>query len=233
MFARNMYVAFDIETTGLIGTTNPWPEVTCAATRLVDGNTLDVRTWHSDYAAIMSHDTINELLAYLWECYLRNIVVVTFNGAGFDFNVLYGITKNPLAKQLASGHCDLMYQFAVAHGYFASLQSFCDGIGIEGKTGKAVDAIAMWETDKDEVLKYCENDVRALGDVYAHVLATGGAKRQTKRGTITFSSFELDDRGRLMTVAMAAERVVQNMVPDQSWMKDPPNLLNTVAWIWN
>ena len=85
--------------------------------------------------------------------------------------------------------------------------------------------------DKDEVLRYCENDVRALGDVYALTAARGGCKRKTKRGNTTFAAFPLVE-GALISVAAAAARVVKDEVPDTSWMKDPPDLLASVAWIW-
>ena len=225
-----MYCAFDIETTGLIED-GVYPDVTCAATRLVDGDET-VTSWHSDYAPTMTAATMNELLEYLWEQHLRGVTIVTFNGAGFDFRVLFEHTHNELARRLAALHCDVMYQFAVEHGYYASLQSFCEGAKIEGKTGKGVDAIDMWaHGDRDEVLRYCENDVRALGDVYAHIKARGGSKRKTKRGTQTFAAFETVG-GALMTVAAAAARVAKDEVPDTSWMKDPPDLLASVAWIW-
>lgn len=227
-----MYCAFDIETTGLIEEGKPAPDVTCAATRLVCDGVETVKSWHSAYADTMTVETMNELIEYLWEQDLRGVTVVTFNGAGFDFRVLFEHTRNERTRQLAAHHCDLMYQFAVEHGYYASLQSFCEGAKIEGKTGKGVDAIDMWaHGDKDEVLRYCENDVRALGDVYAHTKARGGCKRKTKRGTLTFAAFTIED-GALMSVAVAAERVVKDEVPDTGWMKDPPDLLASVAWVW-
>ena len=227
-----MYCAFDIETTGLFEEGKPAPDVTCAATRLVRDGVETVKSWHSDYADTMTVETMKELLEYLWEQHLCGVTVTSFNGAGFDFRVLFEHTRSERARRLAAVHCDVMYQFAVEHGYYASLQSFCEGEGIKGKTGSGVDAIDMWaHGDKDEVLRYCENDVRALGDVYAHTAARGGCKRKTKRGNTTFAAFALVE-GALMNVGAAAAKVVKDEVPDTSWMKDPPDLLASVAWIW-
>lgn len=224
------FVAFDIETTGLIVPGAPWPEVTCAATRLCSENDVEVRRWHSDYAQVMLPTTINEMLDYLMDCHRKSITIISFNGASFDFQVLYGITGNVIAQRLASAHTDIMYQFLVTHGYTTSLQSFCDGIGMPGKTEKAVESIMMWATgDKERVLQYCENDVKVLGDVYTHILANGGARRRTKRGTTTFATFGFD---KLWTVAVAADRAATGSTPDQSWMKNPIDLLDGVSWIW-
>lgn len=229
------YVAFDIETTGLYEN-GVAPGITCAATRLVDG-TVDVsRSWHSDYASVMTADTANAYIEYLCALQADGVTVVSFNGGAFDLKVLFDLTNNPRVRELAARHCDVMYQFLVENGYFASLQSFCEGAGIAGKTGAGVDAIAMWaEGDKDEVLSYCINDVRVLGDVYAHILENSGSKRQTKGGKTRFVHFTLENNA-LLSVAKAAKRVIDGDVPCTKWMTknggDAPDMLAGVKWIW-
>lgn len=229
------YVAFDLETTGLYEA-GVRPDITCGATRLVDGP-LDVsRSWHSDYADVMTVATANEYIEYLCQLQETGVAVVSFNGANFDLRVLFDLTGNPKVRQLAAHHCDVMLQFFVEAGYRASLQSFCEGAGIDGKTGAGGDAVKMWADGKyQQVLDYCINDVRALGDVYAHIRANGGSKRRTKAGKIRFCHFTLEDKA-LLSVAKATKRVLENDVPCTKWMTknggDAPDMLEGVRWIW-
>lgn len=229
------YVTFDLETTGLYEN-GVRPDITCGATRLVDGPLVVTRTWHSDYANVMTVATANECIEYLCQLQEAGVTVVSFNGADFDLRVLFDLTGNPDLRRLAAHHCDVMYQFFVEAGHRASLQSFCEGAGIAGKTGAGVDAVKMWAEGKhQQVLDYCINDVRALDDVYTHILANGGSKRRTKAGKIRFCHFTLEDKA-LLSVAKAAKRVIRGDVPCTAWMTrgggTAPDMLGSVRWIW-
>ena len=164
------HVAFDLETTG-IDLDND--DITCAATRAVDEHGTTIRIWHSNMAATISVTTLVELIDYLDRCTQLGMVVVTFNGAKFDFAML---AKKVAAfpetvakvKRLAADHHDIMLQFATEHGYFASLDSFAIGCGLEPKTWDGKAAAEAWASGdiraKKKVLAYCGEDVRCLSD---------------------------------------------------------------------
>lgn len=94
------YVAFDIETSGLLEAGKETPRVTCVVTmrmHLVRDGKFDLesaRRWHEDLheeGAFMSVATLQELICYLTSNEREGFVPLTWNGANFDFRVLYQI----------------------------------------------------------------------------------------------------------------------------------------------
>ena len=127
-----------------------------------------------NYESSATQQDLISLLDYL----CSQDIVVTFNGAHFDFKVLYYCTLDTRAIVLAQKHLDICFCFAVDKGYFTSLNSFMLGSGT-GKNGSGFDAIQAWlqgdKTQKDDILEYCENDVRCLKDLY-NLMITPKAK---------------------------------------------------------
>ena len=230
-----MFAAFDIETTGLFDGEVP-PDVTCCAVRLEASATPHVRLFHSDWAKAMSTRDLADLVEYLYALHLTGVKIVTFNGAGFDFKVLWahlcGIPAMcTMLREIVHGHVDLMFEFASRHGYYTSMQSLSLGTGLPGKTGAGGDAIGMWcgedatPASKAAVLAYCANDVRCLAELYRHICANGTATRITKAGNHRVCEFSTPPD----TVVAAAARWRTAEV-DMSWMDDPPRILDAVAW---
>lgn len=230
-----MFVAFDIETDGLFDNDTP-PNITCCATRLVVADKVHTRTFHSDFAPAMTPRDIGEMVHYLFSLHLAGVTVVTFNGAGFDFKVVHAhVAHDPglaaLTTRLAQEHVDIMFEFACTAGYYASMNSFCEGSKLAVKNGSGADAIGMWvgpsatETSRAAVLTYCANDVRCLAELYAHILGTGGAARVTKRGAVRNVSFHTPP----LTV-LAAAAAHRASPPQNNWMADPPDITGAVAW---
>ena len=207
---------FDIETDGL----HEDAKITCVVT----ANANEVKMWHSNYADFMTRSDLISLIDYL----CRQDLVVSFNGAHFDFKVLYYCTLDPRAISLAFSHLDICYCFAVDKGYFTSLNSFMQGSGITGKNGSGFDAIEKWLCggiqEKNEILNYCKNDVRCLKDLY-NLMITPGASiyRLSKKGR------KLKWKPRLLTVQHAMQRYKEKP-PDVSWMTRPILLDKILDW---
>ncbi|WP_341246870.1 ribonuclease H-like domain-containing protein [Nereida ignava] len=230
-----MFAAFDIETSGLFDGDVP-PDVTCCAVRIEASATPHIRLFHSNWAAAMTTDDLADLVEYLYALHLAGVTIVTFNGAGFDFKVLWahlcGVPSLcTMLRELVQGHADLMFEFASRHGYYTSMQSLSLGTGLPGKTGDGGDAIGMWcgaaatATTRAAVLAYCANDVRCLAELYRHICANGTATRITKAGNHRVCEFSSPPD----TVDAAAARWRRSEV-DLSWMTDPPQILEAVAW---
>ncbi len=207
---------FDIETTGL----HDRALVTCAAT-MTGTETIK---WHSDFEATMTRDDIIEMIDYL----CLQDYDTSFNGANFDFKILYFVTGDGRVLKLAEAHTDICLSFGAEKGYFTSLNSFMLGCNIPGKNGSGADAITAWlngsKAEKKSILDYCVNDVRCLRDLYKKMkLQPKRIFRQTKGGR------RQRWHPRLESVAMALERY-RMKPPDTSWMTKPPKIDQVLSW---
>ena len=90
----------------------------------------------------------------------RGFTIVTWNGLGFDFDVLAEESgQMEECRQLALEHLDLMFHFFCKQGYPLGLSAAAAGMGVEGKTegmdGKL--AVQMWEEgrtgERDRLLR--------------------------------------------------------------------------------
>lgn len=181
--------------------------------------------WHSNYAPYMTQADLLGLVNFL----LAQDVVVTFNGANFDFRVLYHCTADPRVIALAARHVDLCLCWAVQHGYYAPMASFLAINGLDTKTGDGKDAIQTWLTgtreEKDGVLKYCGNDVVCLQALYNLIVSPNATTfRKTKAGR--------RQQWLAPSVAGVADclRRAKSHPPNTQWMSSPPNLQIALGW---
>ena len=105
------YVAFDIETSGLLEAGKETPRVTCVVTmrmQMVRAGKFDLESaqrWHDDLheeGAFMSVGTLQKLIWYLSKSAKSGFLPITWNGANFDFRVLHQIVAEAgLASEAA------------------------------------------------------------------------------------------------------------------------------------
>jgi len=212
-----MVCYFDIETDGL----HRGARITCAATWSDAGALL----WHSNFASYMKLSDLTRLIDFL----CQQSPLVTFNGANFDFRVLYYCTLDPRVLQLAKSHIDICLCFGASKGYFGSLDSFMQGCNIPGKSGCGGNAIDLWlqgsREDKVGILNYCKNDVRCLKDLYVRMIRNKmNVYRQTKSGRRQKWIPKLD------TVDQALKRF-KRKPPDTKWMASPPKIDKVLDWM--
>ncbi len=219
------YLAFDLEISRVMpeGATDfrrfrPLG-ISCAATLLSDG---ELKLWYGQDAqdAITSQtplELLNELVAYLKEQFNEGYKIVTWNGLGFDFDILHEETRgNPECKFLALNHCDMMFHLFCEKGYPLSLDKAARGMGLKGKT-EGVDGAQvplMWQQGQfEKVLEYLSQDVRTTLDL--------AAACEQKHYLTWFSN-----TGKLQRLALPKGwRKVKDALtlpePDVSWMSDP------------
>jgi len=158
------YVFFDVESTGLL----PGGRITCAVTQNGD----DVRTWCSagdeeNTYQLMTVDTANELVEYLY-AFGKGRKVVTFNGASFDFKMLYQHLDDDMMREklieIAKNHFDLHLACIESSGHRMALNGLVLAtIGNESKGGSGLDAIEWWKKKNyDDLFEYCAKDVLLL-----------------------------------------------------------------------
>jgi hypothetical protein len=127
------YLAFDIETAKDVpGDDFNWRPhrplgISCAATLASDSS--EVRLWHGKRddgtpADRMTRDDVEGLVQYLCKMTEDGFTILTWNGLGFDFDIL-AEESAALAhcQACALGHVDMMFHIVCSLGYPVALES--------------------------------------------------------------------------------------------------------------
>ena len=112
----------------------------------------------------MKQHELSRFLKYLTQKVENGFTILTWNGIGFDFDVLAEESgESKLCHQLANNHVDMMFHVLCRLGYGIGLDSAATGMGVEGKdqglNGASVPV--LWAKGRHkEVFQYVEQDVR-------------------------------------------------------------------------
>ena len=166
---KHRYLAFDIETASTAEenwrTCRPLG-ISCAATLLADSKEL--RLWHGgsrqNPSDKMSQQEAANLVHYLEDQVAHGYTLLTWNGLGFDLDILAEESGQLTeCRNLAENHVDMMFHVVCARGFGVSLAAAAAGMEVEGKLEGMSGAKApqLWaEGRRDEVLRYVGQDVR-------------------------------------------------------------------------
>jgi len=193
------------------------------------------------YANQMTPRHCQEMAHHLLSLDALGYIVVSYNGLGFDFDVLAEECQSQSMSQslryLTQRHVDIAFAFFAEKGYMPSLANACAGMGIEGKTEGVSGSKApeMWAGDieqQNKVLEYVLQDARITGHLYEKVLERKRLRWITRSGKArswrpTRWGVTVDGSRRLATVAEALELPE----PDTSWMTDPWPRTKFSAWL--
>jgi hypothetical protein len=229
------YLAFDIETAG------EWPDgsdwrpfrplgISCAATLPSDAATLAL--WHGvdadgRPADRMTRQDAARLVEHLQAMAGQGYTILTWNGLGFDFDVLGEESgRGEPCRALARGHVDMMFHVFCSQGFPVGLAAAAQGMGLPGKpegmTGLL--APAMWaKGQRQEVLDYVAQDVRTTLDLATSCERQGGLCWVTRRGTTK--------RMPLPQGWLTVESALNLPTPDTSWMSRPMSRDDFTAWL--
>jgi hypothetical protein len=230
------YLAFDIETAKDVpGDDFNWRPhrplgISCAAT-LASGCD-DVRVWHGKSnegapAARMTVQDITELLQYLCAMADDGFTILTWNGLGFDFDILAEESAAATHCQTcALGHVDMMFHIVCSLGYPVALDKGAQGMGLPGKPAGMTGFLAprLWaEGQYQQVLDYVAQDVRM-----AMRIAEAAEQRRrfewiTRKGTK--SQMPLPNGWLTVSESLKLPE------PDTSWMSNPLKRRDFMGWI--
>lgn len=232
------YLAFDIETAntdevdsdGDLQALRPLG-IACATALAQDNDKPFV--WHGITAsgnpsAKMTKEEACALVKDLIEL-SKEHMIVTWNGVGFDFDILAeesGLYAE--CKQLAAGHIDMLFHALCALGYPIGLQKAAEGMGMPGKTEGMCgsEAPKQWAAGKHQkVIDYCVQDVRVTLNLAIECSKFGMLQWITKQGV----KRKLPLQSGWLSVA-DAHKLPE---PDTSWMTNPPNRNKISAWMNN
>ena len=228
------YLAFDLEITKQIsGDFNQWKNhrplgISCAGL-LFDGQ--EPRLWYSKDAqgAIqpqMNKTDLGDLLKTMREAVEDGWTIVSWNGLGFDFDVLAEESGEwEMCRELVLNHVDMMFHFLCIKGFPLGLDKAAHGLGLGGKMEgvSGADAPRLWaEGEFDTVLAYLAQDVVTTLEV---------AKTVDRLGSLTWIS----QRGSYQRVPfpsgwLPVQEALKLPLPDTSWMSRPLSREDSYRW---
>lgn len=229
------YVAFDIEIF------KPIPDgaedwkiyrplgITCAATLPSDAEpTLWYgRTPGGEISDQMNQDELVELVKYLDEAVRSGSFILTWNGLGFDFDILAEESGMSTAcREMALGQVDMMFQIFCLRGYPLGLDKAAKGMGLPGKpAGMSGDlAPKYWaEGRRQEVLDYVVQDARTTLSLARAVEQERGLRWRSNRGRPQFLP--------LPEGWLTVREALRLPEPDTSWMKRPWRREKFTGWL--
>jgi hypothetical protein len=230
------YLAFDIETAKEIpGDDFDWRPhrplgITCAATLASDS--IQVRFWHGlttdgGPAERMTRDDVAALLRYLCAMIQDGFTLLTWNGLGFDFDILAEESGElGSCHECALCHVDMMFHIVCSLGYPVALEKGAQGMGLPGKPAgmSGVKAPRLWADGRhQEVLDYVAQDVRTAMQIALGAEARRRFEWITRRGTK--STMPLPAGWLTVREAFALPE------PDTSWMSSPLKRRDFTSWL--
>lgn len=231
------YVAFDLEIAKEIPeTAKDWMDarplgISCAATLDSEGNLV---LWHSSmfmgldedepYAPQMSVPYCRFLTCYLLGMRSLGFRVLTWNGLGFDFNILAEECADLQCERhlidLALDHTDLAFAMFCEKGFMIGLDLAAKGMGLLGKIEGMHGSLApqLWKQGRkaqEEVLRYVAQDVRTTAELCQCI-------EERKNLRWVSPSSRRPSHWRLSGDRIPTVREALNLpAPDTSWMSNP------------
>lgn len=151
-----------------------------------------VRPGQQGPAAYMSRNDARRLVYHLEDLVVGGHTLVTWNGAGFDWNMLATESGEfKLCRELAEHHVDMMFHVVCARGHRLSLGKAARGMGV-ARNVDGWDAEALWNQRRyDVALARLTRDVRVTLQI---------AERCQARGALDWTA----DSGRVACLSLPA-----------------------------
>lgn len=175
----------------------------------------------------MSQHEAASLVNYLTKMANDGYIILTWNGLGFDFDILAeesGLYNE--CRRLVVHHIDMMFHAFCELGYGISLDRAAKAMGLPGKTEGMNGALAprVWaDGEKQDVLDYVVQDVRTTLDL-ALICEQRKHLRWTSQSGNT-RTLPLPQGWLTVHQAMALPE------PDTSWMPNPWPRKKLLEWI--
>lgn len=210
------------------------------------------RTWWGGQASgrmgdRMSSDEVAGMLDELGAMVEEGYTIFTWNGLSFDWQVLDGELFDPSLKrkvrELAMGHCDMMFQFFCDKGYMLGLDAVAKGLRLPGKMEGMDGSLApvLWSADTDQlvqrrlsrfanmdqeqrrrvVIEYLEQDALTtyqIADLAGKLHLWSWTSKSGKPQQYRFRRW------------LAASDALKTPEPDTSWMRNPVSRDHFYSW---
>ncbi len=234
---KRKYAAFDLETASEIPEGEDWQEhrpmgITCAALYAPEIGEEPV-TWYGTNEVGGIADWMSKEELYLMVRQLeqlqqrRGVTILTWNGLGFDFDVLAeesGLSEE--CRRLARGHVDMMFHILCKLGHPLGLQTVAQGMKVEGKTEgmDGLKAVRMWhEGQREVVVDYCAQDARCTFELALACEQANSLHWTSRSGR--------DQAMALRAGWLTVQQAMKLPRPDTGWMTDPIPREQFTQWL--
>ena len=229
------YVAFDIEIAKVLPDgVEDWMRyrplgISCAAALTSDGRQLlwCGRLPGEKIADQLNRDELWGLVGELQAFVAAGYTLLTWNGLGFDFDILAeesGMWE--VCRDLAMAHTDMMFHVFCLKGFAVALDKAARGMGLRGKPPGMNGSLVpkYWASGRrQEVLDYVVQDVRTTLE-----LASATEQQRCMRWISSSGSpKELPLPNGWLTV----EQALKLPLPDTSWMRTPWPRSKFTGWL--
>ncbi len=229
------YCAFDIEITKVLPDgVRDWSAyrplgISCAATVTSEGET---KSWYGkghdgEVNSKMSVVEVRDLVKYLQDQTAVGYTILTWNGLGFDFDILAeesGMVAD--CVDLAMGHIDMMFHVFCLKGYAIGLDKAAKGMGLKGKPPGMTGEMAprLWAAGQyQEVLDYVQQDTRILLELAYAIDLERELRWHSNSGRPQYLS--------LPSGWLPVKEAMKLPEPDTSWMSNPWPRSKFTSWI--
>ncbi len=247
------FISFDIET-ATITPDNDDPHkyrplgICCAATQLVDTDLGELGIqppvgWcnfsdnsvspDSDpYGLKMTPFQVQGLVQYLLDMKAGGWIPLTWNGLGFDFDILAEEARDQrvglYCVGLAVDHYDIAFQMLCDKGFMIGMQAAALGLELPGKSEGMHGDLApkLWaqsRADQDKVLAYCKQDVQTTSEIALKAIEYKRIPWTSKAGRP--NTWLIKSPG-LLTVRES----LGLPLPDTAWMSEPRSRKSYYEW---
>jgi hypothetical protein len=238
--AVNKVVSFDLEIVKEISDDiENWRDIrplgiSCAAV-LPNTDALSTLFYHREQdtglpkSGCMTKEEAGYLVKHLmWEVD-GGSAIITWNGLGFDFDVLAEESgMHEECAELALNHIDMAFHFLCVKGYMIGLNAAATGLGFGGKMAGMTGAKApeMWASellrDRLRVLRYVHQDVVSTLEVFEQSSDWQRIPWISKSGKPNVFNFR---------EWLPVRDCLNIPKPDNSWMDKPMEREDFYAWI--
>lgn len=177
----------------------------------------------------MNKNEVKQAVWYLQRELEAGYLPLTWNGLGFDFDVLAeesGMYEE--CKELALNHIDMMFHFFCLKGFPVGLEATAKGLGLGGKMAGMSGALApqLWASnklsDRLKVLRYVHQDAVSTLEIYEKSTELNALHWVTKKGK--YSSVPLYNGWKTV------KECLEFPLPDTSWMDKPLTREDFYSW---
>jgi RNase_H superfamily len=203
--------------------------ISCAATLASDQG--EPRLWSSrgeaGYLPQMTVADVQSLVQYLSTAVADGYTLFTWNGLGFDLNILAeeSQTMGTQCRDLALQHIDMFFHLFCLLGYGLGLDVVAKGLRLPGKQAGMNGSLApqVWRSGQyEQVLSYVAQDVRTVMDIAQRVDAVRQVQWTARSGRVNRVPIR-----RWLTV----QEAMRLPEPDTSWMRNPWPRSKFTGWL--
>jgi predicted PolB exonuclease-like 3'-5' exonuclease len=174
----------------------------------------------------MSRGECAALVEQLNDAVRQGYTLLTWNGLGFDFDILAEESgQHAACCELARAHVDMMFHFFCLQGYPLGLDTAAKGMGLAGKPEGMDGSLAplLWQQcEYDKVLAYVRQDVVTTLSLAEEVAARRQIRWQTRGG-----------KANRVPIAqwLPVSSALALPLPDNKWLRKPMTRARFTAWM--